>query len=564
MRAKPRWLLHTLAALGLLVVVAGGVLLMTGTSPDDLVELVSEGSVVQLRDELRPARPDQPRVLVIALDGVGDGEFREAIRSGRMPNTAALLGGETGEDSYAHAYAPRGALSILPSTTYAAWTAVFTGQPVGRSGVSGNEWFDRETVTFVAPAPVSITEHRDAVRVYSDALMDRWIAVPTLFELADVRSYVTLAAQHRGADILVQPDFGLLGELVSAVAAGVGSDNEVDQESYGALDAAAAENTLAVIEDYGLADLQVIYFPGVDLYTHVAEPAIPEQLDYLADVLDPAIGALLEAYRARGALDSTFVVFVSDHGHTPTLDEERNALGTGDDGEIPDALRAAGFRPRPLELESGEEDFQAAVAYQGAFAYLYLADRSTCVEEGTRCDWRRPPRMDEDVLPVVRALERAHRDGTAAPKLRGTLDLIFARDARGIEEAEPFRIWNGERLVSVADYLAANPRPDLLDLEARLEDLAVGPYGHRAGDVMVLSRYRDVDPIEERFYFSKLYRSWHGSPSAQDSEILWVVARAGADGREMGERIRGVVGGAPSQLDITPVVLELLGRTDER
>jgi hypothetical protein len=559
-----RWLLIPLVVAAVLIAAVGGVLLMTGADAEDVVSLLGEGAVIQLREEMRPARPSGPRVIVFAIDGVGDDEFREALASGEMPHIAALVGAETSRDTYRHAYAPRGALSILPSTTYAAWTAVFTGEPVARSGVSGNEWFDRETATFVAPAPVSVTEHGDAARVYTEALMDRWMAVPTLFERAGVRSYVTLAAQHRGADLLIRPDAGMLADLVTEVATGIGDDEEMEMEAYVALDRAAVENTLAAIEEHGLADLQVIYFPGIDLYTHVAEPALPEQRSYLSAVIDPAVGEILAAYEAAGVLDFTYVVFVSDHGHTPTLDTDRHALGTGDEGEMADALRAAGFRVRPFELETGREDFQAVLAYQGAFAYVYLADRSACAEEDTPCDWHRPPRFEEDVVPVLHALDRANRDGHAAPKLRGTLDLVFAREARGTDDALPFQVWDGGRLVPVGEYLTANPRPDLLDLEARLEALGTGPYGHRAGDVLVLSRSRAIDPIEGRYYFSARYRSWHGSPSAQDSEILWMVAHPGRSGEALREEALRVTGETPSQLHITPLVLELLraGRAD--
>ena len=57
-------------------------------------------------------------------------------------------------------------------------------------------------------------------------------------------------------------------------------------------------------------------------------------------------------------------------------------------------VQAAGFRPRKLVLNPGtdEQDYQAAFAYQGAIAYVYLADRSTCPNPGMTCDWKRPPR----------------------------------------------------------------------------------------------------------------------------------------------------------------------------
>jgi hypothetical protein len=517
-------------------------------------------AVVQLHEEMRPARESGPRVIVFALDGVGAEDFREAVASGAMPNLGAIMGDAPDDDGvFRHGYAPRGVLSILPSTTFAAWTSVYTGEPVAVHGIPGNEWFDRESSAFLAPAPVSVREHADALRVYADSLLHAWIATPTLFELAGVRSYVTLAAQYRGADLLVRPNAADLADLVTSFAQGIANGNS-EWETYSALDEAAVASTLEAIDEFGLADLQVIYFPGVDLYTHVAENALEEQSRYLTEIVDPAVGRVLEAYRQRGGLDETYLFFVSDHGHTPSLEDDRHAIGLGDDGELHSLLAATGFRVRPFELDTDQEDFQAVLAYQGAFAYVHLADRTACPAEGQPCDWTRAPRLEEDVLAVVRAIDGANREGTGGPKLQGTLDLIFAREPRGIEPALPFEVWDGERLVPVDAYLAANPRPDLVDLEARLRDLGEGRFGHRAGDVLVLSRYRMIDPIDQRFYFSANYRSWHGSPSLQDSEILFVLAHPTISGQELRQRIRDAIGDSPSQLDATPLLLDLLRR----
>jgi hypothetical protein len=557
----PRWLRFSFGLLAVALLLTSIILLWVGVRPSDVARLVVDGSVKELRDELRPPRPDEPRVLLFAIDGVGDAELRRAIREGRVPRIASLVGnGDPESDVWPNAFAPRGALSILPSTTYAAWTAVFTGEPVGRSGVSGNEWFDRASRTFVAPAPVSVSGYGDAVRVYSESLMDAWLPVETVFERADVRSYASLVAQHRGADLLIQPDARLLGEAVAMVAAGVGPDSEVDPDKYVALDRQSVRRTIDAIEEHGLADLTAVYLPGIDLYSHTAHDALAEQVHYLGEVVDPLVGELLDAYDERGALDDTYVLFVSDHGHTPALDTDRNALGTGEGQEWSSVLEQAGFRIRPFEAETDHEEYQAVFAYQGAFAYVYLADRSLCPDEDTPCDWTRAPRFEEDVLEAVRAIDSPIVDGVEAPELRETLDLIFTREPRGVDTATAFQVWAGQSLMPVGEYLADNPRPDLLDLEERLEALGAGPLGHRAGDILLLSRYRMEDPIEERFYFSTLYRSWHGSPSAQDSEIMWVLARRGESGERLREIAFEAVGETPGQLDITPLVLHLLGR----
>jgi len=560
-RFMPRWLLVTIMLVLAALLGLGGLLLYTGTPPLEVMSLLASDAVVQLRQEMRPVRRNGPRVLVLALDGVGADEFRDAVRSGGMPQVSAMLGAEldSGGGLYEHGVAPPRVLSILPSTTFAAWTSVYTGAPVAESGVAGNEWFDRESMTFVAPAPVSVTGYGDAVRVYSDSLLHPWMAVPTLFEQANVRSYVTLAAQYRGADLLVRPDAASFARLAASFAAGV-TDGDSDWEMYSALDQAAVDQTLEAIEEHGLADLQVVYFPGVDLFTHVADSAMQAQQRYLTTVVDSAIGKLLGAYRNLGALDSTYVLIVSDHGHTPTIADERHALGAGGQGKPEDVLRGAGFRVRPFELETEDKAYQAVLAYQGALAYVHLADRSTCPNVGDICDWKAPPRFEEDVLAVVRAFDAARRTGGGAGKLEGAIDLIFARESRGILPAGPFKVWDRDSLMSVGDYLAANPRPDLLDLEHRLQGLGAGRYGHRSGDIMLLAQYRAQDPESERYYFAARYRSWHGSPSRQDSEITFALARPASTGAELRRTLHDAIGDTPSQLDVTPLILRLLER----
>jgi hypothetical protein len=540
---------------------AVGVLYLLSDGPAArIAELVGEGGEKQLNEPMRPARGGT-RVLVFALDGVGDDELRHAVSSGAARRVAAALGADA-SGAFTHGYAVPGVLSILPSTTLAAWTSIFTGEPPSRTGVPGNEWFVREEAAFYAPAPVTVHGNAHALAVYTDDLMGGLLPVPTLYELANVRSYVALSQIHRGADLLTLPDLSVLGGLIAAAVEGVDGENGVDQEAYTKIDIAAVDQLLDTIEEHGVADLQVVYFPGIDLYTHVAERALPEQLDYLTEVLDEAIGRVLDAYDRAGVLDDTWIVFVSDHGHTPVLPDDRHALGTEGDDEPPALLERIGFRVRPfeLELDDAQQDYQAVFAYQGAIAYVYLADRQRCAEAGRVCDWLRPPRYEEDVLAVVRAFDAANRRGEVVPALQGTLDLIFAREPRPVgEDALPFQVWDGTRLVTVAEYLARNLRPDLLDLESRLDALAAGPFGHRAGDVLLLARSGAERPIEDRYYFSSEYRSWHGSPTAQDSRVPLIVARRGMPAAAIRQIVEQSTGDRSSQLDVTRLILALLG-----
>lgn len=548
-----------------LIAIAGVVVfaLVKGIRPGNVAELLAAGGAKQLREPMRTARAGT-RVLVFALDGVGADELHDAIRQGGTPHIASVLGSEAGDGLYATGYSVPDVLSVLPSTTLAAWASVFTGEPPARTGVPGNEFFVREQRQFYAPAPVTVGEATHVLSTYSDDLVGDILAVPTLYERAAVRSYVALSHIHRGADLLVLPDASAMGEVALALVAGVvdSPDDAVEADEHAELDVTAVEMLLDAMQEHGSADLQVVYFPGVDLYTHMAPDPIDDQREYVRTVIDPAVGSVLNAYREAGLLEQTYVVFISDHGHTPVLDDDRHALEAEGDDEPPAVLRHAGFRMRPLTIDVDEgHGFQAAIAYQGAFAYIYLADRSTCVQENTPCDWSRAPRLEEDVMPVVRAFHEANAAGASVPALRGTLDLIFAREPRPPgTDALPFSVWDGTALVPVEEYLAKNPRPDLLALPERLRDLGAGPHGHRAGDVLLLARSGARRPIEERFYFSGRYRSWHGSPEAQDSRVPLIVARAGTSGVDIREIVTGVVGESASHLDFVPLIETLLAQ----
>ena len=198
----------------------------------EAVELTAQGGETQLLDTLRPARGGT-RVIVIALDGVGRNLLRDALTRGAMPRLAALMG-EPGENGvHEHAYASPDAVSILPSTTIAAWSSVYTGEPPAETGVPGNEWFDRRSMRYFAPAPVSVSGHEHTLAMLSDGLVGNSIAVPTLFERAGVRSYASLAPVFRGADIFTMPDPSIVADLFATVAGGVVDDDDdpIDREA---------------------------------------------------------------------------------------------------------------------------------------------------------------------------------------------------------------------------------------------------------------------------------------------------------------------------------------------
>jgi len=80
-----------------------------------------------------------------ALDGTPRDQFTALVRSGKAPNIARLLGEKEEDNGLFEAWLrDPDALSMFPSSTVADWSGVLTGEPPGRNGVTGDEWFERE------------------------------------------------------------------------------------------------------------------------------------------------------------------------------------------------------------------------------------------------------------------------------------------------------------------------------------------------------------------------------------------------------------------------------------
>jgi hypothetical protein len=523
-------------------------------------KLLLQGGEKQVRNETRAAEPG-PYVLIFAFDGAGYDQLMGAIRSGKAPAMAGMLGKDEGRGLYEHAYSAPDAVSILPSTTIAAWSAIFTGAPPGWNGVPGNEWFVREEMKFVAPVPVSVAEMDDNRAMVTDGLVGKALKTPTLFQLAGVKSAVSLNAIYRGADYFTLVDPVSMVKLFTEFVADKADIGPGNPNIYQQLDEESVPKLLDAIEDHGLPKIQVVYFPGIDLYAHLATDPLPMEIQYLETVTDPLVAKILAAYRTYGILDQTYVVVIADHGHTPVLNDSRHALGADPNDGPAAVVKAVGFRPRKFVLNPGvsDQDYQVAFAYQGAIAYVYLADRSTCPKPGMTCDWKRPPRYAEDVLPAARAFYRANQTGKPTPLMKHTLDLIFARrPALQGKNPQEYEIFDGHTLVPIWQYLSEHPRPDLIQLDRRMRWLSAGPYGNRSGDILLLTLSGMNRPIEKRYYFSAPYHSWHGSASPQDSHIPLIVARQDYPGTKLKTIVDEVAGVQPSQLALVPLVRKLL------
>lgn len=541
----------------------------------NLLELVVQGEnreipnegVEQLHAPGAPgAHVDVPKILLIALDGVERSLLYDELESGRLPRLSSLLGGRTPSGAFPHAYFDRTLLSTLPSTTMAAWATTMTGVPPAEHGVTGNEFFIRESLDFAAPAPVTLTDPSPTLRIYTDGYANDLLAAPMVWQrlrerYPSVVIWSSMLPFYDGVDLLLTATRTVMASAFEAFIASATDGRSAPRPLYATLDKEAVDTVVDELEERPVPDVLVVYFPGIDLYAHHAEEG-PDaaRRGYLRDVIDPELGKLEQALAQRDELGSRWVLVVSDHGHTAVERDDEHALSTDGPGEPPDVLRDAGFRVRPFRLDVGTNaDFQSVLAYQGAMAFVYVADRSTCPRPGEACNWSRPPRYEADVLQAAEAFYLANARADRMSALHGTLDLVLTRRPRPVQESdEPFGVYRGNgELQPLEEYTRAHPEPRYVALEARLRDLAAGRHGERAGDVLLLAHNGDRARAAHRYYFSSRYRSWHGSPSQQDSEVPLIVARRDRRTNELERMTRNVLGMLPRQQKVSDLLLQL-------
>lgn len=544
--------------------------LSSGCATAQLVKLAAAGDFRELR--VRPAgspqsSPDKPPILFLVLDGVGREILYDLLRQGQLPHLATLLGGVDGK--FPHAYFEERMLSTLPSSTMAAWMTTMTGVGPAEHGVTGNEYWIRESRTFACPAPVSFSSAAPTLEVYADDYLDKLGSTPNVYERMrekdpDVLIWIAMHSVYRGADRLLLAKRTVLARAFEGFLEKEVEKHLEDAESrrlYQQLDEGAIGSVLTELKTGTVPDVLTVYLSGVDLYAHVADEG-PERArrSYLVAVLDPLLGQLAVALEARNALAGRWVVVTADHGHTQVIRDDVHALKTRGGEDPPSVLSRIGFRVRPFQRNVSEKDpFSAVLAYGGAMAYVYLADRSACPGEKDVCDWNLPPRYEEDVLAAAEAFHKNNADGSIVPPMRGALDLILVRRPKPYAQVDlPFEVYlGGGKTMPVDAWLKEHPHPNYVAVEARLRDLAVGVHGERAGDVLLLAHNGDRDRPEERYYFAAPYCSWHGSPSRQDSELPFIVANPTHSSAAIGAYVTRVLGERPFQQKVTDLLLGL-------
>ncbi len=233
------------------------------------------------------------RCILLLIDGLRADVAEDRLAAGELPHMGEMLqaGGRTR------------AITAFPSTTSVAYLPFLTGCTPGHCNVPSIRWLDRTAYQG------HWWRDRHAVRSYCGyqaPLLDGDIAhdVRTMFELVP-ESMGIFTPVARGLTAQRDPSRGerkFWGAVGHYALWHQPSDDVVGRHLLGSID--------------GSWRFVFAQFPAVDGYGHQAGPDSAPVHRALRRV-DRLIGGVRERLRARGELESTLILVVSDHGATP-------------------------------------------------------------------------------------------------------------------------------------------------------------------------------------------------------------------------------------------------------
>jgi len=227
----------------------------------------------------------EPSAVVFMVDGVNSGIFRQMLEGGRLPNINKYIvsPGLYVEDC----------TCSIPSVTLANETSIVTGVFPGHHGITGINWFDRNTLLW-----------RDYTTVAQKNKLDDDYRTTTIFERFPFATTFSIFYQaHRGATKFVEnwtsagpPYFFKWYHFV-------------DRITLWRFDIV----TKVAHERGEFPRFTMVYILAPDMQAYRFGASSPEYRAALEHT-DAQIGRVLREFEAAGLLDKLIVGIVSDHG----------------------------------------------------------------------------------------------------------------------------------------------------------------------------------------------------------------------------------------------------------
>lgn len=500
---------------------------------------------------------DGRRVLLVVIDAASPRVVCPAVQIGRLPTLQRLAAAGAMHDR---------SVTIFPSITPAATTAIVTGAYPNENGIIGASWFDEaqnevayygDDFWVVARKGFAAFLRDFLVRLNGDRLRS-----PTMFELAEQAgrqaasvNYLVFRGQARHQvkvpwtlaswpgvsriEVVYGPTMLCLGDFVAPRLpqrrrrvkgkGGLLHRFGLDDRSSG-----------AILSDVMAPDVQpeltVAYFADNDYRSHEVGPyeALPA-----VERVDAMLGAAFEAAGGlERVLEHTVVIVTSDHGHCEILPDRLRA-----DVSLHELL--SGFKQAKLGTPwRGDDEILICPNMRAAQIYVRepSADRMQRIVESLLQD----PRVDQVMWRSE--LTGGVADASTVATLRGRLE--FKRVSEGADGVrDPFGAWwqwHGE--------------PGALGLEVAGRDVesrdypnpferAVGAlFGRQAGEIWVTAV--PGCEFQDRGDTSHVGGGSHGALHALDSLSPVIIA---------GPRELIGLPRAMRSVDIAPLCLRALG-----
>lgn len=439
-------------------------------------------------------------ILLIDIDALRPDVFHRALEADRLPNIGRLLGGQALGRALA---VPT--VASAPSITFCSQASLFTGAHPNEHGILGNQFFDRFGThhkglpSYIAFDVGDTLEIDDGVRVFTSGLASRYLQRPTFYETMAAegrRSVVAGNMYAKGADVWLKPSLIKLARFTKG-----GKHFGISSATY---DRDVLDKLLKHISRHPLPDIMTMYFLGIDHDSHNYGPGA--QFNYLVNHIDPMIGELWDAIRARSSSDRILVALFSDHGQIGVIKDQQHALRFGFrfKEQITSIFKELGLNA--YRYPGQDRYCEAVMALNGGLGDVYLQNRRTGA-------WKDAPRFEHDLLPVAQAFWEAHQHGRYTTHLQGALAGILVRNVeRDGWQARYQALTPSGALIPLADWFAMQPPELYLDPVYRLNNRA----GRYASDIVIISNYADG------YYFGSQSAGTHGGLHPQDSRATLV------------------------------------------